>query len=244
MNVTAYLLSTFSHGAANKMRSLAFNAANKEIAGYKPRHITQHPFTIYPEKNPTPFPGKITYPVEGFLWKDNRQAPLKRTEDPLQVAIKGEGFFELTDGTYTRDGKIMLTPDGVLTTPSGHEFADVSGGQIRLSGELDEVRIDRVGFVRNSRGETLGQLRIVEFEEPDKLKKIGENRLDGSNAGPKEPVETRILQGFIEGTNINLHEVVASARETVTDAHRAAMMYKNFYETLGQLTHSMVHIGA
>ena len=244
MYSTAYILSTFIHGSMRRMGALAFNAANECIPGYKPRHMTQHPFTLNAKKTQAPFPGRVTYPVGGFIWKDDRQGPLKRTEDPLQVAIKGEGYFELTDGTYTRDGKIMITPDGVLTTASGHEFSDVSGGQIRLSGEIDEVRIDRMGFVRSSRGETLGQLRLAEFNNPDQLMKIGENRVDGSKAGPRAADNTRIIQGFIEGTHINLYETVTQARQTVTDSQGAVFMNKNFFETWGALTQSLVYVGA
>lgn len=227
-----------------RMRSLAFNAANERIPGYKPRHMTQHAFTLHAKKGPTPFPGRVTYPIGGFIWKDDRQGPLKRTEDPLQLAIKGEGYFALTDGTYTRDGKVMITPEGVLTTASGHEFSDVSGGQIRLSGEIDEVRVDRSGFVRSSTGETLGQLHLVEFNDPDKLMTIGENRVDGSKAEPRAATETRVLQGFIEGTHINLYETVAQARQTVTDSQGAVFMQKNFFETWGPLTQSLVYLGA
>ncbi|TGW15698.1 hypothetical protein [Candidatus Hepatobacter penaei] len=244
MGPISYLLCTFEYGADQEMRALSFNAANAHIAGYKARHMTQHPYKITIDPKRAPTPAHITYPVDGFMWKDEHQGPLKRTNNPLDVAVKGPGLITLTDGTYTRNGKMILTPEGILTTPSGHEIAGLTGETLQMTGNIQDLRIMRNGQIINSNNETLGQIQLTEFDEHDNLKKIGENRIDGSEAGPRPAQQTFMLQGFYEESNVRLQKTMAKAHGVVTNHHQAILMNKEHYRSLDDLRNHLVQINA
>ena len=179
-----------------------------------------------------------------MTFKDESQGAIRRTDNPLHVALKGEGMLMLTDGTYTRDGELVLTPEGVLTTPSGHDFADLSGGQIRLPENVAKIRIDRLGRLFDSNNKIIGQLRVEEFDHPEGFQKVGENRIDASNALPRIATDTRILQGHLEQSNAQGPQLVAEAQEVATQHKQGHMMTKLYFDLLHQHTNLLVKTNA
>lgn len=244
MSSTPDLLSTRQHGLEQELRTIAHNATNAEVSGYKGRHVTVHPFTLE-GTGKTPDTPTVQYPIEGQTWKDETQGSLERTDRPLQIALRGTGFFALGKDLYTRDGSIVLTREGMLTTASGEEFQAMNGGPIRLPDNTDiqGLRIDRSGRILNQT-EEIGQLRVVEFDQPDLLQKKGDNLVDGSAAGVRPAEDTYILQGYIERSNANVITQVARAQDVTFNHHQSVLMKRDFYRLQQQLTSQLAHTSA
>mgnify|MGYP002064057616 CR=1 FL=1 len=104
---------------------------------------------------------------------DVSAGPLKKTGNPLDVAIEGPAFFavDTPDGEqYTRKGSFIVDADGNLTTADG--FAVLGqGGPISVTGS--QVQIDASGKV-SADGKEVGQLRLVRFDAPEALEKTGD----------------------------------------------------------------------
>ncbi len=130
---------------------------------------------------------------------------LRKTDNPLDVAIVGEGFFTIRteDGeVFTRNGNFTLDAEGRLITQDGHPVLG-RNGEIQVSS--GEVTITDNGTVMVN-GEAVDQLKIVTFEDPTLLTKIGKTYFaDSEDAGmitiPAE--EVRVKPGYLEGSNVN-----------------------------------------
>jgi flagellar basal-body rod protein FlgG len=150
------------------------------------------------------------------------QGNLVNTENALDVAVQGEGYFvvELPSGElgYTRSGNFQLSPDGEIVTADGYL---VSPG-LAVPEEAIEVAINAEGMVTAKvQGEVemrqLGQLELATFVNPVGLEAIGDNLLleteasGSANLGlPGSEGWGRILQGFLESSNVNPVQEITS----------------------------------
>lgn len=135
---------------------------------------------------------------------------LIETGGTYDLALIGEGFFKIQgeegDTYYTRDGSFLLNEEGYLTTLRG-EMVLGTGGPIAIDGE--EVEINSDGVVRVD-GNVVGSLDIVDIENKEFLRKIGDNLFqmevneNGEEIPAEEvPFEGDVLQGALEGSNVN-----------------------------------------
>lgn len=150
------------------------------------------------------------------------QGDLVNTENSLDVAIQGEGYFivELPDGetAYTRSGNFQLSSEGVIVTSDGYT---VSPG-ITVPENAIEISINTEGMVTAKiQGETeladLGQLELATFINEGGLEAVGSNLLKETEASGAALVGTpgsdglgSTLQGYLESSNVNpVQEITA-----------------------------------
>ena len=138
-------------------------------------------------------------------YTDYSQGPLKHTHNPLDVAIQGEGFFvvDTPEGErFTRNGSFMLNNQRQLTTISG-EVVQGTGGAIEVP-EGAVININQSGAVTSGPLE-IGKIRIVQFENPQKLDRIGHNLYAAGEGVDAQDVENAsILTGALERSNVNM----------------------------------------
>ncbi|MEO0760450.1 MAG: flagellar basal-body rod protein FlgG [Pseudomonadota bacterium] len=155
---------------------------------------------------------------------DHAQGALRTTGRELDVAIAGQGFFEivLPDGTaaYTRDGAFQLTPDGEVVTDEGFPLAagitvpeDASGIEVSVDGVVSAV------FEGGARVEELATIDLVRFINPAGLTAAGDATFletDASGApeiaGPGTDGRGTLRQGFLEDSSV---DVVAEITELI-----------------------------
>ena len=154
--------------------------------------------------DPRPFIGMLgTGVMVDEVNTDFSQGNLRITSNPLDLAIEGEGFFQVQtpDGIrYTRDGSFTLTSGGYLVTSEGY-YVLGENGPLQLSQDGDIV-ISRQGeiFVNE---QFMGRLNIVTFDQIGQLQKQGDN-LYFTDAAPVPAQEAQVVQGALEGSNINV----------------------------------------
>lgn len=147
--------------------------------------------------------------------RNTNQGTLNQTDQPLDVAIQGRGFFqvELPDGTtaYTRDGTFTLNQDGIVVNAQGYTVQpaitvpdDATSININSSGE---VAVTQTGVVDPL---VLGQFEIATFINPGGLQAIGNNMfLETSASGNPllgnagEDQFGSLQQGYLENSNVN-----------------------------------------
>ena len=144
------------------------------------------------------------------------QGSPKETENPLDLAIMGKGFFpiQLPDGNiaYTRSGNFKLDAQGNIVTSEGYLVQP----QITVPPEAQSINIGTDGTVsvtlgNNGQAEVLGQIQLVNFVNPAGLHGLGDNLYMNTNASG-EPIEGiagqdglgAIRAGFLELSNVRL----------------------------------------
>ncbi|MFN3375291.1 MAG: flagellar basal-body rod protein FlgG [Burkholderiaceae bacterium] len=171
------------------------------------------------------------------------QGSLQESKNSLDVAINGNGFFEVTmpDGTigYTRDGSFQLDAQGRLVTSSG---MPVNNG-ITVPNGATKVMIGPDGAVTAivppaTAPQPLGNLAMATFVNPAGLEPIGQNLFRESAASGQPQQGTPgtnglgfIKQGFLETSNVNVVEELV----TMIQAQRAYEMNSKAIQTSDQM---------
>ncbi len=150
-----------------------------------------------------------------------QQGDLQQTGHQMDVAIYGDGFFQVrkSDGTfaYTRDGSLKISSEGSLVTADGH----IVEPGFTLSEEVLSVGIssDGVITVKENGGDTieLGTLELAKFVNPGGLKALGNNLYGETEASgipllgqPGQDGFGEIQQGYLESSNVDIVEEMIS----------------------------------
>lgn len=136
---------------------------------------------------------------------------LKSTGNPLDLAIIGDGFFEVERAGqgkfYTRAGNFIRNAEGLLTTLHGDKVLGVDGNPIRIN--VEGLYIQKNGSLVDREGIALGQIRLVAFDpkQLQSLSKVGDNffaKTQKSGDPVPAPASTELRQGFLEVSNSNI----------------------------------------
>ncbi len=154
------------------------------------------------------------------------QGNLQKTDNPLDIAINGQGFFQvlMPDGTtaYSRDGSFHIDAQGALVTSSGFHVQPA----ITLPANSLTVTIARDGTISVTKAgspapTTAGQLQLVNFVNPAGLQSMGENLyLETASSGtpnantPGTNGLGLLNQGYVETSNVNVVEELVSMIQT------------------------------
>ncbi|HCS26622.1 MAG TPA: flagellar basal-body rod protein FlgG [Spongiibacteraceae bacterium] len=154
------------------------------------------------------------------------QGALSQTENSLDMAISGRGFFQLTmpDGTaaYTRNGAFQLDDQGQIVTASGHVLQpgiSVPSGAQSISIGTDGVVSAQVPG--QSAPVQIGTIQLADFVNPAGLQPRGENMyIESASSGSPQtgtPGLTglgNLMQGSLEASNVNVVEELVNMIET------------------------------
>jgi len=133
------------------------------------------------------------------------QGDLLQTGNPLDLAIKGNGFFTLKmpDGSvgYTRAGNFTRDAKGYLSTENG---ARVQGtkGDIVIPASTQKIEITSSGDVRLDNN-TVGKLQIAQFQNMQDLQKMSASVFTTTDAPLPTTTNETVVQGFLEHSNAN-----------------------------------------
>ena len=147
------------------------------------------------------------------------QGNLQQTGNEKDIAIEGQGFFQLLlpDGTtaYTRDGSFQLSAEGQLVSSSGYPVQP----SITIPAGAQSINVARDGTVSVTQGGVGGQpvqvgtLQLALFTNPSGLKSIGENLyVETAASGTPNPTNPGtnsagfLNQQYVETSNVNVVE--------------------------------------
>ena len=147
----------------------------------------------------------------------HQQGTVAETGRPFDLAIEGDGFFQIQrpDGTlgYTRDGSFTLSNTGALVTGSGYLVQPA----ITIPSDAAQVTISPNGIVSIVSGDSaatpveIGRIELVRFANPTGLESLGEN-LYKETIASGQPITGqaqengfgRVVQGALEGSNVEI----------------------------------------
>jgi len=148
---------------------------------------------------------KVSGFAEALTFARMEPGPVRETGVPLDVAIEGEGFFQVQTPQglrYTRAGNFTLNAEGVLVTQGGHP---VLGEGAPLTIERGTVRITEDGEVLDG-ADPVGRLTVTRFPAGTRMVKAEDGLLvpEDPRREPETAEEARLRQGALEGANVNV----------------------------------------
>lgn len=197
---------------------VAQNITSSQITGYRKRSVsvsTQNSGTIEagtnnPNQQDVGVPMVFSRVETSVNFTTGETQPTRRE---LDVAIQGEGFFEIqmADGSsaYTRNGEFRVRPDRTLVTSSDNEVLNDAGSPIVLLPGGGSVSINQDGTIYQG-GTLLGHLSVQKFADNKALIPLNAGYfIPAAGAGPEPVEEPVLLQGYLEGSNVTpLREMV------------------------------------
>ena len=153
----------------------------------------------------------------GSTQTNYEQGAFETTNNPLDLAIEGDGFFQIVDPNgdflYTRSGNFGLNATGQMVLGSAYNgYLEASG--ITIPPEATGIVISADGQVQISTQDqpvlqTVGQLQLAKFINPDGLLKLGDNLYKETGASNTAQLGTpgqqgfgSVRQGFLEASNV------------------------------------------
>ena len=184
---------------------IANNVANVTTNGFKSRSSRFGDY-VMPKASADAFgkrDRKLDYVVDAGTTLDISAGSVESTRNPLDVAIKGDGFFvvQTPNGQrYTRNGSFQLDSRGQLVNSDGYPVAG-DNGPMTFDRDETNVSVAQDGTVSTTQQQH-GRLKIVKFADPQQLVNDGGNTF--STAAQPQPAgpTARIESGALERSNV------------------------------------------
>lgn len=228
-----------------EMDIIANNIANVDTTGFKVESMMQKTAPGAPAMTMGgPRPVKFVAP-DGVA-RDFGQGALNKTDGELDMAIQGQGFFQLQtpDGPrFTRDGRFTTDPTGRLVSQAGYAVLDEGGGEIIIDAEKGRVSIGADGSMSQG-AERVGKVGMFKFANAAVLEKAGDNLFrNGSNLQPEPAADAaKLRQGHLEGSNVKpileitrMVEVSRAYESTAKMMDSAADLSRRAVDRLGRV---------
>jgi flagellar basal-body rod protein FlgF len=212
----------------------AHNLANAATSAYRTVKVSF--------KVPEPVSDEVTAnPVMPLMtsYVDFSRSVLSKTDGRLDAAIEGQGFFVIDTPQgqrYTRSGRFVI--DGVkrLATSTGGRVMGL-GGEIIVNGP--DMAIEPDGAV-TSGGQKVGHLRVVNFNNKELLQPTGGSLFAyrGKDTGIVPAEECRVLQGYLEESNVNVMTEMAN----LIDTQRSFEAYDKAMKMVGDTSKLLIDL--
>jgi flagellar basal-body rod protein FlgG len=219
-----------------RMDALSNDIANVNTTGYKHERVA---FSDLVASKPGPGAAQTVGAGAGVsvdsAGRATGQGALQRTEQPLDVAIQGDGYLQikLPDGRVglTRDGSLHVDARGRLTTSSGALLQPPVTLPRGVSAK--DVTIQPDGTL-NALGKPIGRLALVNVVAPSQLDEAG-NGVHTTNAQSGPPrvagTATTLVQGALEASNVDISDAMVD----LMDAQRSFQMASQAVHTQDQM---------
>ncbi|GAB3040390.1 flagellar basal-body rod protein FlgG [Oleiagrimonas citrea] len=220
-----YIAASGLQGEQTQIDTISNNMANMQTPGFKRSRVSfQNIAAITPQEVAagqqalSAGEGTETLPVHA----DFTDGTLKQTSNPLDLAVQGKGFFEVTteagDRLYTRDGQFHVDAQGYLVTAGGNRLSS----DLQIPPDAKDVKIDTNGRVMATLGTDtepteLGQIELAVFPSDSGLQPVGNNAFmptadsgEPSIGRPNQSGFGTVHQGMVEQANVDMvHEMTS-----------------------------------
>ncbi|MEN9785845.1 MAG: flagellar basal-body rod protein FlgF [Pseudomonadota bacterium] len=175
--------------AWRQLEVVANNVANANTPGFREARMV---FQLAPGGNPESPLDSAFAEIAGMSY-NTEDGTLVQDNVRTHLAVRGDGFFALEDGTYTRDGGFLLSRDGELVTREGTAVLG-EGGTIRLDPN-ERFTVSAEGTVVGATSGEVGRIRLVRLRDASQ---VGGNRWTGTESAAED---VTVMQGVREGSN-------------------------------------------
>jgi len=228
-----YVLASGSSRAMEQLDTITNNIANVNTTGFKKMLLKEMSQRIDENRGDSNHLFVFSRFEETPVILD--QGSLKKTQNHLDFAIEGDGFFQIEtkDGNLlTRDGHFFINDKGFLVDSNGNYVLDDLGKKIELDSKLD-ISVGSDGTIFQ-KGEKVAKIKVVAYKSVEAFG-YSYYRPKGEEFEPK----FLIRQGFLESSNVN---VINEMSEMIISQRRFEI-YSNLIKSLDALEQKTNEIG-
>lgn len=223
MDNAGYTTLTRQSGLMREMQVVANNIANANTTGYRQEGVIFSEYVQAVEDGPS-----LSMANGNVRNTSYDQGVLTQTGGQFDFAIEGDAFFliETPQGErLTRAGSFTPNAEGDLVTNDGYRVLDAGGAPVFIPPDASDLSVAGDGTI-SAGGTPLGQLGLVVPTDPSEMTRQS-GILFEAPTGFEPAGNGRVVQGFLEGSNVN--SVLQIAR--MIEVQRAYEMGQSFAES-------------
>lgn len=245
---------TSMHHDMSRLDRIALNLANISTPGYKREVVAVRPFADVLDATNQAQQAVATGDVTGRdpaqassafqVLSDMRPGTVRVTGQPLDVALSGEGFLEVSTDqgpAYTRQGNLRLDARGRLVTAHGYPVMG-KNGDIYLT--TPTPAIDASGYITEPNATTgpavaapgtpVAQLKVVRFDSSMELQRLGDGLVAaGSGMTVVGDGQAQLRQGALENANVSSMQEMVQLIQTMRHFESMQKVAQGYDEMLG-----------
>lgn len=200
MDNASYVMLTRMSGLRRELNVVAHNIANSATTGFRKEGVMFSEFVVgMGREEPS-----LSMALGNTRQTIQLQGALSQTNGQFDLAIEGDGYFQLETAQgprLTRAGLFTPNAAGELVNPDGHRLLDLGGAPVFVPPDAGTISIARDGTV-SADGAPIAQLGLFQPADPVTMSRAAGTLFQVE--GDIEPVERgQILQGFLEESNVN-----------------------------------------
>ncbi len=184
-----------------RMETIADNIANMNTVGYRATGVS------FESELARTGESTLNYVSSGANFVSRRLGGLIKTDNPLDFAVQGDGWFGIktpTGTAYTRDGRVRIDESGMLRSLNGDPLLDAGGAPIMVDSAAGPVNVAADGMITQN-GQQVGAIGLFAIDPDANL-----TRTENSGVVPDKPARpildfTRdsVVQGAVESSNVD-----------------------------------------
>ena len=176
----------------------AANLANANTTGYKAERVV---FSDWISRQPGT--ATISYTQDRATYREQQPGSLKHTDNPLDVALGGTGFFTVQTPQgprLTRAGHFELSAGGTIVDSAGNNLLDNAGQPLAVTPTDTRLSIAGDGSITSENG-PIGRIGVVTADDPAQLQAEGDHLLRAVTP-TQQSATPRLVQGALEESNV------------------------------------------
>jgi flagellar basal-body rod protein FlgG len=235
-----------------RLDRVALNLANVSTPGYRREVVAVRPFAQVldgaeaAQRAVVAAASEVAAQAPGRVevLSDTRPGTIRVTAVPLDVALTGDGFLEVSTESglaYTRQGNLRIDARGRLVTSQGDAVMG-KNGDIHLTTQTPVI--DASGFITEPNATTgpsaaapgtpVAQLKVVRFENPRAMQRLGDGLLaPGDGMTVVEDGNAHVRQGALENANVTSAQEMMQLIQTMRHFESMQRVAQGYDEMLG-----------
>ena len=198
MSSGIYVATAGAVAQSNALDATANNIANASTAGFHGDRVTFRE-ALTQARSPD-----VASVGAGMARVDSQNGALTQTENPLDLALEGDGYFGVSTPNgprYTRAGNFQIDQAHNLVTADGYQVRGQGGAPINVPPDAADLAIAADGTV-SAGGNEIGKLELVRFA-PGQMKREG-GSLFSATGRPAAGDLPKVRSGMLEASNVNV----------------------------------------
>ncbi len=231
MENTSYIALSRQNALWRQMDVIANNMANANTPAYKGEQMMFREFLVDTRSSTRATGTKLSFVQDMGLLRDTREGPLTKTDNPLDVGIHGDGYFQIETQAgmrYTRNGHFLLDQSGMLVNSQGFAVMDRNDNPIIFAPNETRIEIAGDGTVSTENG-VVANLKVVRFANQQNLRKAGDGLYETTDQA--ELVQRpQVVQGMMEESNVQPVVEITKMTELLRQYQAAQQMIEKEHD--------------